>query len=433
MNVLKYRRAIDGILLVSIFLFLLGSSIKKNRDCLIGSIWSDVEGYYSYLPAAFIQGDFHHIRHESMDFRKNDKGEIVIKYTYGLTFFYLPFFLAAHLYAHIFHYEANGFSVPYDYAMIICTAFWAAIGLYLLKRLLLKYFSWRTTWVTIICIMLGTNFYHYATNYIGMPHIFCFAIIAGILLATDAYYEAPGKSKAVLLAVLFGWLVVIRPTNCAFLIVILLYRVVTMDDLKQRLRFLKGRVSDIIMVVPFFILPMIPQLFYWKEMYGKWVTYSYSGETFIYWKHPKILAVLFDTQNGLLLYSPILLFIFPGLVLGRKDKRTSFLAVSVVFVVITYIFASWWAWWFGGAFGHRCYIDYFPAFAFPMAIAMEKIFEGHRLYLKIPVTMVILLMLYYSVEMSLLFYPTHGFWDGPDWRWNWHAWANLLRQIHLLK
>jgi len=91
------------------------------------------------------------------------------------------------------------------------------------------------------------------------------------------------------------------------------------------------------------------------------------------------------------------------------------------------------AWWFGGAFGHRCYIDYFPAFAFPMAIAMEKIFEGHRLYLKIPVTMVILLMLYYSVEMSLLFYPTHGFWDGPDWRWNWHAWANLLRQIHLLK
>jgi hypothetical protein len=128
------------------------------------------------------------------------------------------------------------------------------------------------------------------------------------------------------------------------------------------------------------------------------------------------------------LYSPILLFMFWGLVSGRKDTRTSFLGTSITFVVITYVFASWWAWWFGAAFGHRCYIEYLPVFAFPIAISMEKLAAIKTNYIKIPIVSVILLFIYYSLAMSFLFDRT-GIWDGPAWRWNWRAWWELVCRI----
>jgi hypothetical protein len=180
------------------------------------------------------------------------------------------------------------------------------------------------------------------------------------------------------------------------------------------------------MAIPFVLIMFVPQLLYWKEMTGHWVHYSYTGETFLYWKNPKMAQVLFDTQNGLFLYSPILLFMFAGLFLARKEPRTNFVAICILFPVITYIFASWCAWWFGAAFGHRCYIEYFPVLAFPMAIAMEKIISLSKLYFKIPIFLIILLFNHYSIGMSYLFLK-EGIWDGLEWQWNWSGWWTLVQ------
>ena len=425
---LRYFRDRSNILLVCFFFIFLYTGISRNKNSLEGVIWSDVEGYYMDLPAVLIYHDVHHIPERSMNGRKNEKGETIIKYTCGTAFFYLPFFLGAHIYAHIFHYDTSGFSTPYYYGMILCGVFWAFMGLYWLKTLLLKYFKWGTTLATVLCIMLGTNFFHYATKYVGMSHVYSFALFAAILLLTDNYYKKPESPKAMLLGLLLGWIVLIRPTNCIMALIVLLYNVRGLNDLKQRLLFLKTRIPDMLWAVPFFIIALAPQLLYWKEITGKWVTYSYEGEGFIFWKQPKIAAVLFDTQNGLFLYSPILLFMFVGLVAGRKDTRANFMGISIVFVIITYVFASWWAWWFGAAFGHRCYIEYFPIFAFPLAISMERIIAMKNGFIKSSIVCIILLFIFYSVRMSMLFDRT-GIWDGPSWRWNWHAWADQVRHI----
>ena len=48
-------------------------------------------------------------------------------------------------------------------------------------------------------------------------------------------------------------------------------------------------------------------------MTGHWLYYSYTEEGFKYWNEPKIAAVLFDVQNGLFLYSPLVLLMMAGL------------------------------------------------------------------------------------------------------------------------
>jgi len=423
----KKHTIIDNILLSCLFFIFL--SVSMTRHETVPVISSDPEGYYVYLPAMFVYDGVHHIPEPGFcGSMRNEKGEYYTKFTYGIALFYSPFFLVAHLYAHIFHVTPYGYSKPYQNALVLCGVFWAFVGLYLFKTLLLRYFSRLTMWITLLCIMLGTNFFNYATLEMGMSHVYSFALFAAVILVTDQYYKAPSLRKAMLIGLLMGWIVLVRPTNIALVIFLFLYKVVNAGDLKERWKFIKAHIAHLLAALPFFIVLMIPQMIYWKEMTGQWIKYSYNDERFIYWSHPKIASVLFDVENGLFLYSPVLLFLFWALFRKRKDQRTNFWGVSIVFVIITYLFASWDIWWFGGAFGHRCYVEYFTALGFPLAVTMEGITKLKKNLFKIPLFLFIALFCYYSVGMATI-YLTYGIWDGPHWRWNWDGWIGLVKKI----
>ena len=413
-------------------MLLLVSDIRYGHGARVTNILccSDPKGYYMYLPAVFIYKDIHSVPDVNFQGRtKNEKGESYTKYTCGTAYFYLPFFLCAHLYAHWVHADTSGFSAPYCYGIMLCGVFWAVVGIFFLKTLLLKYFSRSVTWVTMFCLITGTNFFNYATLDIGMSHVYNFTLFAAAVLITDLYYKDPTKGKAMLLGLLLGWIALSRPTNSVMFLFLFLYRVVNKDDLKKRLIFLKEHITDVLIAIPFFIAIWLPQLLYWKAMTGRWVIDSYEGEHFIYWSHPKVLSVLFDTQNGLLLYSPILLFLFWALLRKWKDARTNVWGTSIVFIIITYLFASWWVWWFGGAFGHRCYVDYYPLLVFSLAVTIESIVKLKNLFIKIPVFILILLFCYYSIALSELYMVNGRCFDGPEWRWNWDTWLGLVRSI----
>lgn len=415
-----------------LFAALLTVSLARHDGRLPAAISSDTKGYYMYLPAIFEYGGVHNITDSAfVGHMANEKGEVYTKFTCGVAFCYLPFFLVAHAYAHFYHLGPSCLTAPYCYAIIVCGVFWAVLGFFLLRTLLLRYFSRAVTWLAIFSIALGTNLYCYATLDMGMSHVYSFALFAAVLLLIDSYYKVPSAPKAIGLALLLGWIVLIRPTNTAFLLFLFLYRVVNYRDLKMRFSFFGRYLSHLLIGAPFFIAVMFPQLLYWKTMTGHWIHYSYGNEHFLYWCEPKILAVLFDVQNGWLLYSPVMLFLFWSLFAKRKDARTSFWGTLLVLAVITYVFASWDAWWFGGAFGHRCYIDYYPVMAFPMAMTMKSIVVLKNKVAKIALLTLLLLLCYYSVGMASI-YLTHGIWDGAYWRWNYDKWWDLVRMVFFL-
>ncbi len=423
------RTIIENLVLTGLavaFFMVTYSRLSPNPRTIFAS---DPNGYYLYLPAVFIYHDFHNLPKSDFVYNlSNEKGEGFTKYTCGVAYFYMPFFLAAHLYAHMCHYDTMGFSPPYCYAIMICGTLWAFIGLYVLKKLMLRYFKPEPTYITLLAIMLGTNFFNYATFESGMSHVYNFALFAGIMLATDQYYKIPKKSLAILLGLLAGWIILTRPTNAVLLIFLFIYRVVSLEDLKTRISFFKQNYSHLALAIPMGILVCIPQMFYWKEMTGHWIKFSYVGEEFIYWAHPKIAEVLFDTQNGLFLYAPSLLFMLWAVVAKRKDPRISIWGLSIVFVLITYIFASWHAWWFGCAYGHRCYIDFFPLFAFPMAVTFEQILLLKSRIINLLLFLILAVFAYYTIGMCQL-YVAVAIFDGPDWRWNWGTWANMVKRV----
>ncbi len=417
----------DKILLTLIFSCLMYVCVFRNSDNMQGVIWSDTEGYYMYLPALIIHKDLHHVPERSMNNRKNEKGEVMMKYTCGVAFCYLPFFLGAHVYATLTGADSSGFSNPYYYGLMLCGIVWGLLGMYGLLRLLGLYFSNVVAWLAMLVLLLGTNYFYYITKYMGMSHIYSFTIVVWLLQLTTKYYQIPNRKIAIVGGLLMGWLVLIRPTNCIVALFLLLYNITTVSELQQRIYLFWSRRGDVVVWAASAFLAIVPQLLYWREMTGKWVYYSYDGEGFEYWKSPKILAVLADTQNGLFIYAPVLLLFVVGMVMFPKDRRTQAVGITVTFGLATYLFASWWAWNFGAAYGHRCYIEYFPLLAFPMAVFIEKIRAKGIVYSTV-LTIIIMLLVYYNVGLTRI-NDKNGIWCGDQWRWNWQLWADMVNKI----
>ena len=123
---------------------------------------------------------------------------------------------------------------------------------------------------------------------------------------------------------------------------------------------------------------------------------------------------MFHVHNGLFIYAPILLFSVAGLFLGLVNCKRNYLLILIILTLSTYIFGSWWAWWFGGAYGHRCYVDLLPLFAIPMARILDRIRKGRSILLKLAVSLLLIVFLWYSIGMTEIY---HSPWDGPDFGW----------------
>ena len=161
----------------------------KHQNVIV----ADVISYYSYLPAAFIEHDLQltflnnpahtYIPNAYWNFTLPD-GNHVFKMTMGLSFMYAPFFFIAHTLAVVAGFEANGFSTPYQFALIFAGWFYACCGLLLLRKLLLKYFNEPTTTLTLLIIATGTNLIYYVSNEGALTHAFSFFLFAVLAWST---------------------------------------------------------------------------------------------------------------------------------------------------------------------------------------------------------------------------------------------------------
>jgi hypothetical protein len=396
--------------------------VMSNRSTRIDPrsvIWSDGEGYYKYLPGLFIIGDMHKIPEGSVKPQRNEQGEILMKYTCGVALFEAPFFLVARAYTKWKGQDWQDIFHPnYARSVAISGFLIGFLGLGLLKSALLRYFSSGVTFWTVMAVFGGTNLFHYTTREMGMSHVYSFFLLVALVWHIPRWYERPNWQRAALLGGILGWAILIRPTNIVVALLVLGWEVYNFSAIQQRWQFYVKHWQLLPVAAFSALLFFIPQMLYWKEMTGNWILYSYADEGFPNWNAPKIAEVLFDVQNGLFIYSPMALLMVIGALRGVWLRSYSGPIVSLIFALSTYIFASWWAWWFGGAFGHRCYVELYAIMAIPLAGLFAWAARSHS-WVKWSMVVLTIFLIYYSVKLSYLYNELPGPWDGKDWWWNW--------------
>ena len=297
------NRFTEPVVFFSCFILLLVLSLNLNfpgrKPRMGGEFWSDKGGYYVYLPALFIY-DFDAskfpdgIDHKtsggfSLDLARN---KVLTKYSCGVAILVAPFFMAAHLAAHVTGVNTNGFGIIYQWAAVFAGVFYLTLGLFFLKRLLDHYFRSRISYLALLVLFTGTNLYYYGMDDVLMSHVYSFFLLSLFLFFIKKIVDKTGKQNIYLLlsGIVFSLAILVRPTNVLFLLIYLLFEAGSYREIKNRIKTL-AHPCHLIALSLIGLLVFLPQVLYWKYAYGSFIHYSYEGEGFTNWLHPRIIEI----------------------------------------------------------------------------------------------------------------------------------------------
>lgn len=383
-------------------------------------IWADKAGYHVYLPAIFIY-DFDAGKFpagiDSLTgdgFKLQPNGTVQTKYGYGTALMQAPFFLIAHLAAPFLQQDPSGYSPIYHWAINIAAAFYATMGLYLLYVFLRARFNASAAWLSCALILLGSNLYYYTVTDGGMSHVYSFALFAMVLRMLQQNQFLIGKAtlkQSIILGLIGGGLIVIRPTHILFLAMIPFifpwsHRIWNKNTLLAAVTAL---------------LPLIPQLLYNQYLHGNPWFYSYQNEGF-HFTTPQTLLTWFSPNNGLFLYGSIYLLIL--ICIGFSAiKNAYYWRFLIFFLTISYVFSCWWDWTFGCSFGQRNFVEYLTIFSIPLAYFITQL-QSTKKSLKFGIGLLAMLIVICNLQLvyayDQCFYGTHVW----DWKFYFHLLSN---------
>ena len=366
------------------FLFALKTAVewRWKNDAWRNVIAYDGKGYYSYLPAVFIYHDLqwkfmdryekaHYAPQDYFDYTYDVNGRKIDKYFCGVAVFQLPFFLAALLFTHLFGLNADGYSQAFQLSVSLASLFYFALGIYFLSRLLICFGIRRSiTAAVLVLITWGTNLFYYATCEPGMSHVYSFCAVSGFLLFLKLALTENKTHQFLWSAFFYGLVCIIRPTNAIVILALPAFA----GGWKPLLEFFKRLFAEpgklLLAALVFFSVTGLQLLMFYLQT-GKLFVWSYGHEGFNFGQ-PELFNVLFSYRKGLFIYAPLLLLAFFGLFFLAKENRSGAILLFILLGGSLYIISCWWQWWYGGSFGMRPFIEFYPFMALLLAFLLSR-------------------------------------------------------------
>lgn len=354
----------------------------------------DAWGYYAHLPAQLLYGDagdysktiaataahdpnFVDPRIDMYGVRPTPTGKLAIKYPLGVAILEAPFFGIAHGWARWSggQYPADGFSRPYTLLAGLGGIFYAVLGLFFLWRLLARYFPPVTVLALVLLVAGATNLFYFGAYNNIMSHAFLFCLHAALLYATACFWDRPGWAGAVATGAIVGMIAITRTQEVIAAAIPVLWGIDGWAAIRQRWRFFGQHAGWLAAAALAFGLALSPQLWYWKYVSGRWVYFSYQGETFDF-RHPHIWGGLTDFHNGWLIYTPVMVFALLGIWRLKRAVPAAWWPFWVFFPLHVLITYSWWCWTYINGFGSRPMVETYALLALPLGAfwqwAVEK-------------------------------------------------------------
>jgi len=98
--------------------------------------------------------------------------------------------------------------------------------------------------------------------------------------------------------------------------------------------------------------------------------------------------------------------------MAKNEKNWNAYFIAGLFIIISYIFASWWNWWFGCSFGARSFVEYYSILCFPFCYFLDRTLNHKTIrYLTI---LLVIGCCYVNMDIE---YYYDGCFYGDTWDW----------------
>ncbi len=283
----------------------------------------------------------------------------VNKYFSGVTLLQAPFFSMAHGISKFYNVPADGYSYIYQYAVLFASLFYLWLALCFMRKLFLLYnINEYIITTCMIALVFATNLYRYIIDEPSMSHVYSLCIITLFCYYTKLFFAINKRSAFYTSCLLLGLIILIRPIN-GIIILSVPFLSGSYSNFKSSISVLLKHSSWLIIGALLCANIALIQCYLWMIQTGVFVVWSYGPNEGFDFLHPQLINVLFSFRKGLFVWTPILLFSLPGIiVLFKKNKFEALTLLGFLFAVV-YALSSWREWYYGMSFGFRPMIDFY--------------------------------------------------------------------------
>lgn len=331
------------------------------------TVYGDGIFYFSWLHTLIIDQDIN-FQNEYAFFNVQQlitkTGLLGNQFAIGPALFWSPLYLVIHKII-----GGDGYSFIYQFSVGLFSVGYAIAGLLLLYRALNSLFTSNTALITTLAIAFGTNLFFYGSLDPVNSHavsFFAACVLLNIIIHTNPNYFLAGF--------IAGVLGTIRIQDSAFIGIPFIVLISNLIIHKTQF-FQLGKY-----IFQLFIgwsIPILLQFGFWYILYGDVrIPYLERGYGFDFF-HSQGFSVLFSTNNGLFLWTPLVLIAIIGLFTQYK-KKLFLLSFSTLlfFIWQTYLIGSWSIWWQGASFSGRMYISLLPF----LSLGLASLFTKYQTY-----------------------------------------------------
>jgi len=297
----------------------------------------------------------------------NKIGLSINTYPPGASLAWVPAYAIAEIfyffYNLTFHLSRSvGNEIFYQIAVGLENILLATIGLYFVYQTLRRYFAEKSTLIATFVLFLGTNLFFYMAIEPITSHAVSFFSTA--LFVYFFVNHKRQKNYYFLLGLMGGFTALTRTQN---MLILLLPVIDFFRDYKKKFY---NHIAKVVQLVLGAILSFLPQIILWKLFFNIYFTGPGWGYGFNFLK-PEIIYVLFNSQNGLLAITPIILFSLLGFYFFKKEKSFRTMALFY-FLLQLFLISSWKEYFQGGSYSIRMIINTYPLLALGLGAFIDK-------------------------------------------------------------
>ncbi len=307
-------------------------------------------------------------------------GYVANHFSVGPSILWSPFLVAVHwvvLGLNHFgaHIVANGYSRPYVIAMALATALYGFLGLWLSFDLARKYFEERWALLATLGIWFASSLPVYMYFNPSWSHAHSAFAVALFLWYWHRTRGARTSKQWLTLGLMSGLMLDVYYPNALFLLVPFAealqdYRRALLDRKSgAAVRQLLLQHAAYAVAVIFAFLP---------TLITRWIVYGHPLQFGVYstmhwhWTLPMLLQVLFSSDHGLLVWTPILIPAIAGLWFLRRQDPDIAWKLSLAALAFYLVIAFYPNWDGLSSFGNRFFVSLTPLFVLGLAASLQR-------------------------------------------------------------
>lgn len=355
---------------------------NRENPNWIKTIESDGFGYYRYLPA-ILHNDFDYGFEKALvDVNnyelgappsKTKEGRNYTKYFCGVALLQSPFFMISWVSAKLMGYPTDGYSLPFQFGMFIASLFYFLAALFMINRVLIRCgVKPFTSFITLVAFVFATNAANYVWNEASFSHTYALSLVSVFIYYLHTVAKSPTYKSVTITGLIIGLILVTRPTTILAVLFLPLF-FSNIKEVKKPLYFILKSPQLLVVTLIAALLPIAIQSCLYFLQTGEFWIYAYGEEGFNFLQ-PEISNFLLSYQKGWFVYTPVFALMFVGLFYWVYNKNQAFKAISFLFgfSVVVWVLSSWWMWFYGGSYGMRSMIDFYPIFIIPVAVGIQQ-------------------------------------------------------------